>query len=204
MIKGAERHVQKMFPQLRTSKYPNLPEKLTFIHAEDILDMYPDLPRKARETEILQKYPAIVIYGIGYPLKDGYPHELRAPDYDDWITETRSKDGRVMHGLNGDILVWNPVTRRRHELTSMGIRVNAETLQKQLEMSGLLHFLTFPYHRAIMNNELPLSIGGGIGQPNVYVAAEKGTSWRSERYSMAQGAERNVCTKEHSCAGVMP
>jgi len=89
---------------------------------------------------------------------------LRAPDYDDWITETRSKDGRVMHGLNGDILVWNPVTRRRHELTSMGIRVNAETLQKQLEMSGLLHFLTFPYHRAIMNNELPLSIGGGIGQ----------------------------------------
>jgi len=94
---------------------------------------------------------------------------LRAPDYDDWITETRSKDGRVMHGLNGDILVWNPVTRRRHELTSMGIRVNAETLQKQLEMSGLLHFLTFPYHRAIMNNELPLSIGGGIGQSRTYM-----------------------------------
>lgn len=168
VIKGAESYVQKLFPQLK-DKYPNLPEKLTFLHAEDILDMYPDLPRKQRETEILQKYPAIFIYGIGYPLKDGYPHELRAPDYDDWITETVSKDGRPMHGLNGDILVWNHVTKRRHELSSMGIRVNAETLKKQLEMSGLLNFLNFPYHRAIMNNELPLSIGGGIGQSRTYM-----------------------------------
>jgi len=168
VIKGAESYVQKLFPQLK-DKYPNLPEKLTFLHAEDILDMYPDLPRKQRETEILQKYPAIFIYGIGYPLKDGYPHELRAPDYDDWITETVSKDGRPMHGLNGDILVWNHVTKRRHELSSMGIRVNAETLKKQLEMSGLLNFLNFPYHRAIMNNELPFSIGGGIEQSRTYM-----------------------------------
>ena len=168
VIKGAEEHVQKLFPQLK-DKYPNLPDKLTFPHAEDILDMYPDLPRKQRETEILQKYPAIFIYGIGYPLKDGYPHELRAPDYDDWITETRSKDGRPMHGLNGDILVWNPVTKRRHELSSMGIRVNAETLKKQLEMSGLTHFLEYPYHQAILNNEIPLSIGGGIGQSRTYM-----------------------------------
>jgi len=168
VIKGAEEHVQKLFPQLK-DKYPNLPDKLTFLHAEDILDMYPDLPRKQRETAILQKYPAIFIYGIGYPLKDGYPHELRAPDYDDWITETRSKDGRPMHGLNGDILVWNPVTKRRHELSSMGIRVNAETLKKQLEMSGLTHFLEYPYHQAILNNEIPLSIGGGIGQSRTYM-----------------------------------
>ncbi|OYT62427.1 aspartate--ammonia ligase [Thermoplasmatales archaeon ex4484_30] len=168
VIKGAEEHVQKLFPQLK-DKYPNLPDKLTFLHAEDILDMYPDLPRKQRETEILQKYPAIFIYGIGYPLKDGYPHELRAPDYDDWVTETVSKDGRPMHGLNGDILVWNPVTKRRHELSSMGIRVNAETLKKQLEMSGLTHFLEYPYHQAILNNEIPLSIGGGIGQSRTYM-----------------------------------
>lgn len=169
VIKGAEEYVQKLFPKLRTDKYPNLPEELTFLHAEDILDMYPDLPRKQRETMVLQKYPAIFIIGVGYPLKDGYPHEMRAADYDDWITETVSEDGRPMHGLNGDILVWNPVTRRRHELTSMGIRVNKETLVKQLEMSGLMHFLQYPYHQAIMNDKVPLSIGGGIGQSRTYM-----------------------------------
>lgn len=164
VLKGAENLVQEMYPQLRTDKYPNLPDELTFLHAEEILEMYPDLPRKQRETEVLQKYPAIFIYGIGYPLADGYPHEMRAADYDDWITPTTSKDGRPMHGLNGDILVWNSVTRRRHELTSMGIRVTKETMVQQLEMSGQLDFLELPYHRAILNDEIPLSIGGGIGQ----------------------------------------
>ena len=153
-----------MFPQLETGQYPPMPEKLTFLHAEEILEMYPDLPRKQRETRVLQEFPAVFIYGIGWTLKDGYPHEMRAADYDDWITETVSKDGRLMHGLNGDILVWNPVTRRRHELSSMGIRVTAETLLKQLEASNQLDFLKQPYHQAIMNNQIPLSIGGGIGQ----------------------------------------
>ncbi|MBN8570841.1 MAG: aspartate--ammonia ligase [Ignavibacteria bacterium] len=164
VIKVAEMYIQEKFPQLKTDKYPNLPEDLVFIHAEDLLDMYPHLPRKQRETAILQKYPAVFIYGIGWTLKDGYPHELRAADYDDWVTETVSKDGRPMHGLNGDILVWNPVTQRRHELSSMGIRVNPETLKLQLEMTDQLDFLNFPYHKMIMNNEIPLSIGGGIGQ----------------------------------------
>ncbi len=164
VIKGAERHVHELFPQLRTDKYPDLPEELTFIHAEDILARYPDLPRKQRETAIVQEHPAVFIYGIGWVLEDGYPHEMRAADYDDWATATTSDDGRQMHGLNGDILVWNPVTKRRHELTSMGIRVNAESLRKQLEISGQLDFLRLPYHRAILNNEIPLSIGGGIGQ----------------------------------------
>ncbi|MFQ5906797.1 MAG: aspartate--ammonia ligase, partial [bacterium] len=100
---------------------------------------------------------------------DGYPHEMRAADYDDWVTETVAEDGRPMHGLNGDILVWNPVTKRRHELTSMGIRVNAETLKKQLEITGQLDFLELPYHKAIMDNEIPLSIGGGIGQSRTYM-----------------------------------
>jgi len=131
--------------------------------------MYPDLPRKARETEVLKKYPAIFIIGIGWTLKDGYPHEMRAADYDDWVTETLSEDGRPMHGLNGDILVWNPVTRRRHELTSMGIRVTKDTLKKQLEITGQEEFLKLPYHRMIMNDELPLSIGGGIGQSRTYM-----------------------------------
>lgn len=164
VIKVAEMYIQEKFPQLKTDKYPNLPEDLVFIHAEDLLEMYPHLPRKQRETAILQKYPAVFIYGIGWTLKDGYPHELRAADYDDWVTETVSKDGRPMHGLNGDILVWNPVTQRRHELSSMGIRVNPETLKLQLEMTDQLDFLNFPYHKMIMNNEIPLSIGGGIGQ----------------------------------------
>ena len=164
VLVGAERYAQELFPELKNSKYPGLPEKLTFLHAEDILDMYPDLPRKQRETRVLQEYPAVFIVGIGWPLADGYPHEMRAADYDDWVTETRSQDGRPMHGLNGDILVWNPVTRRRHELTSMGIRVNADTLRKQLGMSGQTDFLRFPYHQAILNNQIPLSIGGGIGQ----------------------------------------
>ncbi|MCK4328261.1 aspartate--ammonia ligase [candidate division WOR-3 bacterium] len=169
ILKGAETHVQQKFPQLKTDKYPDLPEKLTFIHAEDILEKYPNLPRKQRETAILQEYPAVFIYGVGWTLKDGYPHEMRAADYDDWVTETKSVDGRSMHGLNGDILVRNPVTKRRHELTSMGIRVNSETLKKQLEITDQLNFLNMPYHRAILNNEIPLSIGGGIGQSRTYM-----------------------------------
>jgi aspartate--ammonia ligase len=167
VLKDAEGFIHSEFPQLKTKRYANLPSKLTFIHAEDLLDRFPNLPRKARETEILKECGAVFIYGIGWTLQDGMPHELRAPDYDDWVSETRSVDGRAMHGLNGDILVWNPVTERRHELTSMGIRVTAETLRQQLEITKQLDFLRFPYHQAIVNNEIPLSIGGGIGQSRV-------------------------------------
>jgi len=169
VLKGAEIHVQELFPQLKTDKYPDLPDELTFIHAEEILERYPDLPRKQRETTIVQEHPAVFIYGIGWVLKDGYPHEMRAADYDDWATETTSEDERPMHGLNGDILVWNPVTKRRHELTSMGVRVNAETLKIQLEICGQLDFLKLPYHKAILNDEIPLSIGGGIGQSRTFM-----------------------------------
>jgi aspartate--ammonia ligase len=164
VLRGAEAHVHELYPQLGTERYPDLPEEITFIHAEDLLARYPDLPRKQRETLILQDHPAVFIIGIGWTLADGYPHEMRAADYDDWVTETRSDDGRPMHGLNGDILVWNPVTRRRHELSSMGIRVNAETLRRQLELTGQLDWLQLPYHRGIVSGELPLTIGGGIGQ----------------------------------------
>lgn len=164
VIQGAEVFIQGEFPKLRTNRYPNLPEELTFLHAEDILEMYPDLPRKQRETEVLQRHPAIFIIGIGSVLRDGYPHEMRAADYDDWVTPTRSDDGRPMHGLNGDILVWNPVTKRRHELSSMGIRVTKETLRRQLQLTGQDDLLKLPYHQAILNDRIPLSIGGGIGQ----------------------------------------
>ena len=195
---GAEEFVQDMFPQLKDPRFPNLPKKLTFIHAEDILEMYPDLPRKQRETKLIQEYPAVFIYGIGWPLADGYPHELRAADYDDWVTETVSKDGRPMHGLNGDILVWNHVTRRRHELSSMGIRVTKETLLKQMEMANQMDLIDQPYHQAILNDEIPLSIGGGIGQSRVYMLllrkahlGEVGvTIWPKELRDIC--AERNI------------
>jgi len=164
VLVGAEKFALEMFPDLRQPRYPSLPEELTFLHAEELLAMYPDLPRKRRETVILQKYPAIFIIGIGWTLKDGFPHENRAADYDDWVTDTSPQTHRDTHGLNGDILVWNHVTQRRHELSSMGIRVNAETLRRQLELSNLLDNLKFPYHQAILNNRIPLSIGGGIGQ----------------------------------------
>ncbi len=164
VLKEADRFLRAEWPALADPRYPELPDELEFMHAEDILAAYPDLPRKQRETAILQEHPALFIYGIGWPLADGYPHELRAADYDDWSSETVSADGRPMHGLNGDILVWNPVTRRRHELMSGGIRVTKESLRRQLELTDQLDFLELPYHRAILNDEVPLSIGAGIGQ----------------------------------------
>jgi len=167
VIVGAERMVLEKYPKLQDPRFPPLPEELVFIHAEDMLAKYPDLPRKQRETATIKEHKAVFIYGIGWTLEDGYPHEMRAADYDDWVTETVSKDGRPMHGLNGDILVWNDVTKRRHELTSMGVRVTKDTLVKQLELSGQMHYLEQPYHSAIMNDEIPLSIGGGIGQSRV-------------------------------------
>ena len=163
VLKGAETHVQEIHPKLK-GRYPDMADKIEFFHAEDILEMYPKLPRKERETALLKEHPAVFIIGIGWVLRNGHPHEMRAADYDDWVAETKSKDGRPMHGLNGDILVWNPVTKRRHELTSMGIRVDAKSLRTQLELSGQLESLKFPYHRGIVSGELPLSIGGGIGQ----------------------------------------
>jgi len=198
VLKGAELHAQELFPKLKDPQYPSLPDELVFLHAEEILERYPDLPRKARETKIIQDYPAIFIYGIGYPLADGYPHEMRAADYDDWVTETTSADGKKYHGLNGDILVWNHVTKRRHELTSMGIRVNKDTLRTQLEMSGQLDFLELPYHQAILNDEIPLSIGGGIGQSRTYMLLLKKahlgevsvTVWPEQLKEMC--AEKNI------------
>jgi aspartate--ammonia ligase len=164
VLLNAEHFVTDLFPALKDPRYPDLPAEITFLHAEDILQMYPDLPRKQRETMVLKDYPAVFITGIGWPLADGYPHEMRAADYDDWITDTSTETDRPTHGLNGDILVWNHVTRRRHELTSMGIRVTAQTLRQQLEHSGQLDSLQLPYHQGIVTGELPLSIGGGIGQ----------------------------------------
>ena len=192
VIKGAEADVQKRHPALKGS-YPNLPEEIEFFHAEDVLDMYPDLPRKQRETELLKKHPAVFIVGIGWPLKDGLPHEMRAADYDDWVTETKAPDGRVRHGLNGDILVWNPVTARRHELSSMGIRVDAETLRTQLKMSRQTDWMKLPYHRGILEGTLPLSIGGGIGQSRTFMLLLKKAALGEVSVSVWPKVLRDAC-----------
>ncbi len=197
VLKGAETHVQKMYPQLKTDEYPNLPDELKFIHAEEILEMFPDLPRKQRETAILQKYPAVFITGIGWPLSDGYPHEMRAADYDDWVTETTTSAGKPAHGLNGDILVWNPVTKRRHELTSMGIRVTKETLKVQLEMAGQMDFLKKKYHQAILSDKIPLSIGGGIGQSRTYMLLLKKAHLGEVSVTVWPKELKDICEKKN-------
>ena len=167
VIVGAERMVVARYPELDDPRFPMLPEELHFIHAEEILARYPDLPRKERETKIVEEFGAVFICGIGWVLEDGYPHEMRAADYDDWVTPTIEKNGKLMHGLNGDILVYNQVTKRRHELTSMGIRVTPETLVEQMKMADREDELSQPYHQMLLNSEIPLSIGGGIGQSRV-------------------------------------
>ena len=197
VLVGAEEYAQDMFPQLKNPEYPDLPKELTFIHAEDILEMYPDLPRKQRETRLIQECPAVFIYGIGWQLADGYPHELRAADYDDWVTETESKDGRPMHGLNGDILVYNHVTGRRHELTSMGVRVTKETLLQQLELSGQMDLVDQPYHQAILNDQIPLSIGGGIGQSRVFMLLLRKAHLGEVGVTIWPKELRDICTERN-------
>jgi aspartate--ammonia ligase len=196
VLKGAQVHVQGLYPQLKGGKYPDMPDELVFLHAEEILEMYPNLPRKQRETAIIQKYPAIFIIGIGWTLEDGYPHEMRAADYDDWVTPTVEKNGKMMHGINGDILVWNEVTKRRHELSSMGIRVTKETLVDQLKRTGQEDFLKLPYHKMIMNDEIPLSIGGGLGQSRIYSYILKKAALGECSVTVWPQILRDICAKK--------
>ncbi|MBO4417798.1 MAG: aspartate--ammonia ligase [Bacteroidales bacterium] len=139
---------------------PILPDKITYIHAQDLLDLYPNLTPKERENAVTRKYGAVFVIGIGGALSDGKPHDGRAPDYDDWSTPTGS--GRC--GLNGDILLWNPILESAFEISSMGIRVDAESLKRQLAISGQQHRADLYFHRRLLAGDLPQSIGGGIGQ----------------------------------------
>ena len=139
---------------------PFLPSDIHFIHSEDLLQMYPDKSVKEREDLICKKYGAVFIIGIGDKLSDGKPHDGRAPDYDDWTTP--NSDGRK--GLNGDILIWYPILGRAVELSSMGIRVDKESLLRQLKIAGQEDRATLYFHKKLLSGELPLSIGGGIGQ----------------------------------------
>jgi len=144
--------------------YPNiksfLPEEIHFIHSEELRQMYPDMTPKEREDAICKKYGAVFIMGIGGKLGDGEVHDGRAPDYDDWSTP--NSDG--FKGLNGDILIWYPILNRALELSSMGIRVDKEALLRQLELTGKEDRKNLYFHKKLLNDEMPLSIGGGIGQ----------------------------------------
>ncbi|MDH8700859.1 aspartate--ammonia ligase [Dysgonomonadaceae bacterium PH5-43] len=147
--------VYEMYPQFK----PSLPRKIFFIHSEELLQMYPNLTPKEREDAITKEKGAVFIIGIGCKLSNGEKHDGRAPDYDDWSTDV---DG--LPGLNGDILIWNEVLGRSFEISSMGIRVNKEILEKQLKESNLEDRKELYFHKRMLSGELPESIGGGIGQ----------------------------------------
>jgi aspartate--ammonia ligase len=155
-IRRTEYLVCESYPQIK----PFLPEQIHFVHAEKLLQMYPDKTPKEREDAICKKYGAVFVIGIGGKLANGEKHDGRAPDYDDWSTV--AEDGRK--GMNGDILIWYPVLGRSFELSSMGIRVDKESLLRQLEIEGQQQREKLYFHQQLLNDKLPLSIGGGIGQ----------------------------------------
>ena len=155
-IKVTENKLYVEFPQIE----PMLPEDIFFIHSEELLRQYPNLSPKERENAVVKKHKAVFIIGIGGELSDGTVHDGRAADYDDWTT--RNEDG--YEGLNGDLLLWNPVLGSAFEVSSMGIRVDEEALRKQLKMRAEEWKSELMYHRMLLDGELPYTIGGGIGQ----------------------------------------
>ena len=155
-IKVTENKLYVEFPQIE----PMLPEDVFFIHSEELLQMYPDLSSKERENAIVKEHKAVFVIGIGGKLSDGQPHDSRAADYDDWTTV--NADGYA--GLNGDLLLWNPVLESAFEISSMGIRVDEEALRSQLELCGETYKSQLLYHKMLLDGSLPYTIGGGIGQ----------------------------------------
>jgi len=156
VLKKVEKETYNCFPHIK----PFLPDHITFVHSEELLAEYPDLSPKDRETEAAKKYKAVFIIGIGAKLSHGEKHDGRAPDYDDWSTPTENG----YQGLNGDIILWNPILDSPLEISSMGIRVDKTALLRQLELENCLERQSLAFHKALLNDEIPLSIGGGIGQ----------------------------------------
>ena len=155
-IKVTENKLYVEFPQIE----PMLPDEIFFIHSEELLQMYPEMSPKERENAVTKEHKAVFIIGIGGELSDGMPHDGRSADYDDWTTV--NEDGYA--GLNGDLLLWNPVLEMAFEVSSMGIRVDEEALRRQLELKGENHKAGLLYHRMLLEGRLPYTIGGGIGQ----------------------------------------
>jgi aspartate--ammonia ligase len=169
-LKDTESFVNSKYPQVRSVENANkLPDKIKFIHTEELDEMYPSLDKDDREEKALKQYGAIFLIGIGWKLPNlNKPHEERAPDYDDWSTETTDEKGRTLHGLNGDILVWNSVLGKRFEISSMGIRVSKDNLVQQLELTNMMERKNLYFHQRLLKGELPNCIGGGIGLSRVF------------------------------------
>ena len=155
VIKKAEHYICAHYPEIK----PILPEEIFFIHSKELEKRYPELPPIEREDAICKEHGAVFIMGIGTPLNNGHPHDGRAPDYDDWTTPTEEGEG-----LNGDIIVWYPLLEKAFEISSMGIRVDTQALEKQLEITDTIERKELYFHKKLLRGELPLSMGGGIGQ----------------------------------------
>ena len=192
-IYGAILRTEYFICETYPSIEPFLPEEVTFIHAEELLQRYPTLSPKEREDAICKEYGAVFIIGIGCELSNGEKHDRRAPDYDDY--STISEDSRYA-GLNGDLLIWYPILERAIELSSMGIRVNAEALERQLKDSGKEERKQLYFHRRLLEGSLPQSIGGGIGQSRLcmillhkaHVGETQSSIWSDEMRSACKEA----------------
>lgn len=158
-LKTTEKGVEKSFPEIKAV----LPDVIKFIHAEELLQKYPELSVKERETEAAKEFGAVFIIGIGGALSSGEPHDGRAPDYDDWSTESELG----LAGLNGDIVLWHPVLKQAFEVSSMGIRVDKAALGRQLTIRDAESRKALPFHKLLLEDKLPQTIGGGIGQSRV-------------------------------------
>ncbi len=173
---------------------PMLPEEITFVYAEELAERYPGLAPKEREFEITKEHGAVFVIGIGGKMSNGEVHDGRAPDYDDWTTPNSGG----YKGLNGDILIWNPVLRQSFEISSMGIRVDKEALLRQLDLAGANNRKELMFHKKLLKDELPLSIGGGIGQSRLcmyllrkaHIGEVQASLWPDEM--VQQCAEHNI------------
>lgn len=188
-IKRTEYFVYERYPQLT----PQLPDDIFFISAEELLKLYPNMSTKEREDEITKKYGAVFIMGIGGDLSNGEPHDGRAPDYDDWST----KNSEGFSGLNGDIMIWNPVLGHAFEISSMGIRVDKEALLRQLEIRNLMERKELYFHKRLLDGSLPLSIGGGIGQSRLCMFCLRKAHIGEIQASIWPDDMRQTCSKNN-------
>lgn len=173
-----------------------LPREIAFVSTQELVDMYPDLTPKEREYKIVKEKGAVFLMQVGKTLSNGERHDGRAPDYDDWISD----DGRGGKGLNGDIILYDNILERSIEISSMGIRVSPESLMRQLESRGCTERASLEFHKALLNGELPPSIGGGIGQSRLcmfllqkaHIGEVQASIWPTEQIEKCKAAGINL------------